>query len=345
MIRFGLSLSLADPATMIREALLAEKMGFHTVWIPDHLVSLAGQRCPDVWIVLAAIGANTRSLRMGPGVTDTLRRHPATLAQAVASLDHLTGGRAFLGLGGGERMNLAPYGIAPDFRSERIREAIKYMKMLWSSTEDVTVSLTADNFALDSAHLPLTPLQKPYPPIYLGAHGKRMRRLAGEVADGWFPFVVSPRSFKIAMNDIASGLKIQGKSLEDFDAVARFFTCVSETREGCANSIRSAASRGLVIEQQTLRDMGYMLDLPADLRSHRVIVGRESRKKITEYAEMVPEEAVAEVSVFGSPDDCVDKLSRYVEAGSRHLVLTVAADDREATIRAYGEKIIPQFAP
>jgi alkanesulfonate monooxygenase SsuD/methylene tetrahydromethanopterin reductase-like flavin-dependent oxidoreductase (luciferase family) len=328
---------------MIREALLAEKMGFQSIWLPDHLISLAPQRCSDIWIVLAAIGSQTSSLRMGPGVTDTLRRHPAALAQAVASLDHLTGGRAFLGIGGGERMNLTPYGIKPDFRSERIRDAIRYVKSLWSSTEDIPVTLTTNSFSLDSAWLPLTPLQKPHPPIYLGAHGKKMRRLAGEVADGWFPFVVSPESFKTAIIDIESGLKTQGKRLEDFDAVARFFTCVSATKEACLDAIRNAAPRGLVIEQQTLKDMGYTLDLPEELRSHSVIVSSESRKRLSEHAKTVPQEALTKVSVYGSSEDCIDMLSRYVEAGSHHLVLTVAGDDREATLRAYGEKIIPHF--
>jgi alkanesulfonate monooxygenase SsuD/methylene tetrahydromethanopterin reductase-like flavin-dependent oxidoreductase (luciferase family) len=343
MIRFGLSLALAEPATMIREALLAEKMGFHTIWIPDHLISLAPQRCPDIWIVLAAIGSQSSSIHMGPGVTDTLRRHPAALAQAVASLDHLTGGRAFLGLGGGECMNLTPYGIEADFNSERIREAIKYVKSLWSSSEGSAVTLNANYFSLDSAWLPLTPLQKPHPPIYLGAHGKKMRRLAGEVADGWFPFVVSPESFKTAIVDIASGLKIQGRRLEDFDAVARFFTCVSAKKELCIDAIRNAVPRGLVIEQQTLSDMGYTLDLPEDLKSHRVIVSSESRRRLSEHAKTVPQEALTKVSVYGSSEDCIDTLSRYVEAGSHHLVLTVAGDDREATLRAYGEKIIPHF--
>jgi phthiodiolone/phenolphthiodiolone dimycocerosates ketoreductase len=79
----------------------------------DHLVGIAVRRFDflDACNVLSAMAMKTKRLKLGSCVTDLQRKHPAVLAQTTMTLDHLSNGRAILGIGAGEAMNMDPYGI------------------------------------------------------------------------------------------------------------------------------------------------------------------------------------------------------------------------------------------
>ena len=79
----------------------------------------------DPLIMMGAAGAATERIKVGVSVTDTIRRHPAMLAQAALTVDHLASGRSILGLGSGERMNVAPYGIEWSKPVGRLEEALR----------------------------------------------------------------------------------------------------------------------------------------------------------------------------------------------------------------------------
>ena len=130
----GLELSAMGAVRPPADAVLAaaqrrEQQGFDAIWWADHLLhwfplsiwtpdlvpQAATQPSPHIWFdpvpVVAAAAAATRDIRLGIGVTDVIRRHPASLAQTALTLDHLTGGRFVLGVGSGEALNLEPFGV------------------------------------------------------------------------------------------------------------------------------------------------------------------------------------------------------------------------------------------
>ncbi len=88
-------------------------------------------------------------------------------------------------------MNTRPFGIPWEekkIRIQRLREIITVTKLLWRSSYDQPVSFAGDFYSLSNAHLSLSPLQKPGPPVYIGAFSsKGMLRIAGEMAEGWYP--------------------------------------------------------------------------------------------------------------------------------------------------------------
>ena len=157
----------------------AEADGFDAVWWPCHLMGwhpdsvwsedltpLAGfQSSPHVYFeplsMMAAAAAVTERIRVGVCVTDVIRRHPAMLAQTALTLDHVAGGRAILGLGSGERMNITPYGMEWSRPYSRLAEAIDVMRLLWSS--DGPVDFDGRFFRLEDAVLGLEPLRGPPP--------------------------------------------------------------------------------------------------------------------------------------------------------------------------------------
>ena len=140
----------------------------------------------DPFVMMGMMAARYRRVRIGTGVTEPFRRHPATLAQAFVTLDHLTRGRAILGIGNGERENTEPYGIPFTKRVARLDEALAIIRRLWESRGE-PVSFDGAIWRLRDA-LFTTPLYSGRAPnVWVAAHAPRMLGLTGRYADGWYP--------------------------------------------------------------------------------------------------------------------------------------------------------------
>jgi phthiodiolone/phenolphthiodiolone dimycocerosates ketoreductase len=123
---------------------------------------------------------------IGTSVTEPIRRHPMSLAQTFVTLDHVSKGRAVLGIGNGLRENTEPYGLPCDKRVNRLEEAIEIIRMLWTS-RGKPIDYQGKFWTLKDAVFDL-PLYKGKPPrLFMGAHFPRMLRMCGRLADGWLP--------------------------------------------------------------------------------------------------------------------------------------------------------------
>ena len=91
----------------------------------------------DPVVAIAAAAAATRTITLGTSVTEPVRNHPAQLARAWLTLDHLTGGRAILGIGAGEGENITPYGIGFDKPAARLEDALRVVRLLWENDDPV----------------------------------------------------------------------------------------------------------------------------------------------------------------------------------------------------------------
>ena len=138
----------------------------------------------DPFVMMGMMATRYRGVRIGTGVTEPFRRHPATLAQAFVTLDHMTKGRAILGIGNGERENTEPYGMPFVKRVGRLEEALQIIRLLWGSGGE-PVSFDGKFWKLEDA-LFATPLYEgKAPPIWVASHAPRMLGLTGRYADGW----------------------------------------------------------------------------------------------------------------------------------------------------------------
>jgi len=172
-----------------REALLdtarrAEDGGFATFLIRDHFIAepFGHQLAPLT--ALATVAAVTRRLRIGSLVFANDYRHPVVLAKEAATLDVLSGGRFELGLGAGfSRAEYEQAGIAfdpPHVRAERLEEALHVVKGLFS---DAPLTLAGQHYSVSSLNSFPKPLQRPHPPILVGAASSRMLSIAARQAD------------------------------------------------------------------------------------------------------------------------------------------------------------------
>ena len=188
-LRIGIKLSQDQPIETYREVWrIAEQGGFDHCWAMDHLASIgaAGDDRPifEGWELLAAMAAATQRVRVGLLVTGITYRNPALLAKIATTVDHLSGGRLEFGIGAAWAANEHEmYGIPGlDHRVGLLSEGLRVMKMLW--TQERT-DFEGRYFTMRNAVANPKPVQKPYPPIWIGAGGPATLRLTARHADVW----------------------------------------------------------------------------------------------------------------------------------------------------------------
>lgn len=167
-------------------ALRVEALGYDSLWTADHLVAWSGSApVLECWQVLAALGALTRRVRIGALVSPVGFRHPALLAKMAATLDHVTDGRAILGLGaGGYEREYKMFGLAfgpPAARVERLAEAAEICRRLLAEPR---VSFAGRHYVLQEAVARPAPLQ-PRLPIMIAGGGRLALRVVAQHADLW----------------------------------------------------------------------------------------------------------------------------------------------------------------
>jgi probable F420-dependent oxidoreductase len=195
---YGFSLAGGEPISFARtaeHARHAEELGFDSVWISDHLVYSFGRygAPPDPVAALepitalAGIAAVTERVRVGSLVLCAPFRHPAILAKMATTIDGLSGGRFDLGIGAGWlREEFDAFGYDFGTVGERFAGLEATLRVLLELFRGEPVTLEAGGVRLDGARLLPRPVQKPRPPIWLGAKGgDRALGLAARFADGW----------------------------------------------------------------------------------------------------------------------------------------------------------------
>jgi F420-dependent oxidoreductase-like protein len=194
-VRFGLKTNqhhLTWPELLGRVR-FAEEHGFHNAWIFDHLQPMGGDPrgpCLEAWSLLAALAASTERIRIGAMVTSVMFRHPSVLAAQAVTVDHVSGGRLDVAIGAGsveaEHRELGIEFPSARDRAERLEETVRLMRQLM--TED-DASFEGRHYGLHGATYRPRPVQRPHPPIWIGAGGDRLTiPVAARVADVWHAF-------------------------------------------------------------------------------------------------------------------------------------------------------------
>lgn len=338
--RFGVVLPWLTPLDEILEiARVSEEAEFDSVWTGDHLLHFPGRTVPEAWTLLTAAGMVTKRVFLGTCVTDPHRYHPAVLAQRLATIDQLSGGRVILGFGAGAAMNLEPFGIEWNKPVSRLVEAVKIMRRLWAGER---FSYGGEFWKFKDAFLQIKPFQSKVP-IYFAANSPRMLRLTGEMADGWLPLALSPEMYKKRLRHIEASARKVGRAPDDIDSGLLVLISIAEKAEDAYKTLDRVKT---VIVPELLEEAGYEVELPKELRSYSYLdwmPTREFVEFVNRYVEFVPREAAVEVSIAGTAQDCIEKIDEFVKAGVEHFILLdVGADPRKLS-ELYSKEIKPRF--
>ena len=174
-IPLGISLMPHGPvADLVGLARIAENLGCCRCWVYDE-----GLATRDVYVAMTAVALATSTIRVGTGITNPYSRHPGTTASAIATIDELSGQRAFVGIGAGGGMTLGPMGIERRRPVAAVEAMVGALRGLYAGEE---VDVESEGFGFRSARLDYGRADTE---IFLAGRGPRMTDLGGRLADGF----------------------------------------------------------------------------------------------------------------------------------------------------------------
>jgi probable F420-dependent oxidoreductase len=219
-----------------RYAAALEACGVESVWTVEHVIvadeyeplypySADGRMpsrgglvpMPDPLELLAFFAAASTNLRLGTAVVVAPLHSPAVLAKRAATIDRISGGRLMLGLGiGWQKEEYAAVGVPYQDRGRRLDECIAAMRALWA---DHPATYQGRYVAFDRVHCVPGPTASSVP-IVLGGHSDPAVRRVGRVADGWFPFTISPEEYARRVDEIRALAADAGRGPADIELTA-----------------------------------------------------------------------------------------------------------------------------
>jgi probable F420-dependent oxidoreductase len=228
-IPFGVSLPHRSPdpidiATVREVAQRAEALGFRDLWVTEN--TLDHVTCFDPVVVLTYAAAVTSRIRLGASVVVLAIHSPLTVAHQWATLDHVSGGRAILGVGLGREHHYRQFEVPEAGRVRRFREEVELIKALWTQQ---SVTFRGRFYQLEGATMAPKPVQTPHPPIWMGVgHPDAVRRTAS-IADGWMGSGGSSiAEFGRSVPVLREALVAAGRDPDAFPISKRIFVAVDE---------------------------------------------------------------------------------------------------------------------
>jgi probable F420-dependent oxidoreductase len=306
----------------------AEEAGFYAGFIHQHHFTAGHASAP--WVLLSAIAARTSALRLGTSICLLPTYHPLEVAESVATLDRISGGRVILGAGIGYRRDeYDAFGIDYHRRGSRMAEALEVLAAAWSGK---SISFHGRHFHFDDVTVHPTPVQDPHPPLWVGAVDRRAQERAARLGDGWISDIVEPlpREQQLA------------------DRYRRY--CDEAGRPGVVCLMRTAAiaPRREELEARWLPEAAEtQLDywrLGARGRDDDAMFARLERGESVPLHEFAQDRLIA-----GTPDDCIEQILRWHDAvRADHLLLvlsgaTAGPDGTRAAVELFGREVLPNL--
>jgi 5,10-methylenetetrahydromethanopterin reductase len=263
----------------------------------------------DSFTVLAALANSTRSIRLGPGVTNPFTRHPALIASAIATLDELSGGRAVLGLGAGGT-NHRMLGLERRAPASALRDAVTVIRGLIAGD---CVTVRGGTVRARDAELDFEPVRDRVP-LYIGARGPKILELAGEVADGVIVGnVATATGWRYALARIAAGAQRAGRGRSELERIAWLYTAIDEDSDAARAAVRHMVATTLVTSRPILDQLGVELP-PRFAEEMERAEWRLSSSVIGPASALVPDELIGKFALAGTAAECREALSALLEA-------------------------------
>lgn len=339
--KVGLAANPIPPVELtIGQAVANEADGYDSLWYPDHLMGWIPKSLwlssgssitnllasPHVYldpmIVIAAVGQVTKTIELATGVTDPIRRPPAELARMFVTLSHMTGGRAILGIGAGERENTTPYGLDFSKQVSKLEEALHVIRLLWEA--DGTVDFDGKFWKLDRAVLDVEPFGGIHPKIFVAAHGPKMLSITGRYADGWYPaYPMTAEEYAEKLAIIRKAAEQAGRDPSQIVAGYMMYCVVTEDHDESHRILSSplAKAMSLVAPASQWRNAGREHPLGAAFEGLRDYVPEwYTKDELDEALSHFDLDVLHDTLTHGTVNEVVDTVTPFIEAGLQHVV-------------------------
>lgn len=316
------------PRVLVEFGVLAEKYGFDSAFVSDHFQPWrhTGGHAPFSLAWMTAVGERTKTIRLGTSVlTPTFRYNPAVVAQAFATMGCLYPGRVILGIGSGEALNEIATGFSgewPDFRERfgRLREAVQLMRKLWTGER---VEFEGKYYRAQGASIYDAPVDGI--PVYVAAGGPVVARYAGQAGDGFI--CTSGKGMDLYTEKlipaVADGAALAGRPVDDIDRLIEIKISYDSDPVQALENTRFWAPLSLTAEQK------HSIDDPLEMEA---------------AADSLPIESVAKRWIVScDPDEAVDQIKAYIDAGLNHLVFHAPGADQVRFLELFHRDLVPRL--
>ena len=290
--------------TAVNIAVLAEELGFDSIWVYDHFHNVpkpAHEAVFECWTTIAAISQRTSKIRLGQMVGCNSYRNPGLLAKITSTVDVISGGRLDWGIGAGWYENeYKGYGYEfakPSDRIGMLRETVEIVKSMWTQPE---TSYDGKFYKMSRAHCDPKPLQQPTPPVWIGGGGEQLTlRVVAEHAD----------------------VSNFGSSLEEFIKKREILKghCAAVGRD--EDTIRKTISSEVFIREN---------EKDIDAAGSKNPWG-------------LPADQWREKALVGTPEQVSEKIQKYLDAGCSGFIPWCPDYPNTETIELFAKKVIPNF--
>ncbi|MBI2184963.1 MAG: LLM class flavin-dependent oxidoreductase [Thaumarchaeota archaeon] len=339
-IRFGPQLPsygrFASTEAIAKAAVEAEAMGFDSIYMQDHIerdidnhlyhsttgFTDKGQDAgdPHIFETLTTAGylaGITSKVEIGIMVVLLPQRNPFVTAKQIATVDQLSKGRLLIGIGVGNESHkgeLEILGVPYAERGKIAEDYIRAMKAIW--TQPVS-SYSGEYVSFRGGYFYPKPYTKPHPPLIIGGgyhlQSLVMKRIA-ELGDGWVP-ILTPSEVKEGLAKVKEQSSKIGRANSDFKVVAYEFTSIAPTHDEA--------------ERRYARGVG----------GQRLMQERKDTARI-------PVEEFRERSLVGSPDEIIERVEEYKEAGVTHVEMLFMCSTMEELLgqmKLFSREVVPSF--
>lgn len=310
---------------------------YHSIWLPDHMVSFwpdsiwtpeftdlataspSPHRHLDGLAVASAAAALTKNVPIATSVVDTVRRHPAMLAQTAITIDHLSGGRFILGVGSGELENTVPYGFDFSKPVGRFEEALKVIRLLWDS--EGPVDFEGQFFHLHHARMDAELYNGKAPRIWIGASGPRMLDITGRYADGWWPAgIFRPEEYSEKLAAVRASAEKAGRDPMAIVPAIIQACLIGKDDAELAEMVQQPLVKAYVLQipAAVMRAHGYEHPLGEEWKGFQDInPGVLTRERILDMLAKTDPQAILEIMPTGTPKKIAQIMKGFVDAGLR----------------------------
>lgn len=302
-VRFNNDVTSSEYA---RLAALAEENGFDQVWVSNDLFFQSAA------VLVTAAARATSRIALGVGVFNPVSMHPSEIAMVAASLADLSDGRVLLGIGAGADRFLSWAGLSFDPPVRRTERAIDEIRSLLAGGAPWAPE--------GRMRTPVSPV-----PVYVGAMGPQMLRMAGRVADGVLPLLFPPSHYRVAMAQIAEGAALAGRDLQAIDVAA----CI-----WCSISADAERGRRALADKIAYYGPSFSPDLLA-------LAGL----RVSDFDGGIITPKMLGLGVAGDAHDVAAACARLVTDGARHISFgPPLGPDPEEAIRVLAAEVLPALA-
>ncbi|SDH83858.1 Flavin-dependent oxidoreductase, luciferase family (includes alkanesulfonate monooxygenase SsuD and methylene tetrahydromethanopterin reductase) [Sinosporangium album] len=309
------------------QAQFVEELGFDSVWFTEHHFSRHGIVSNSL-AVLANLAARTERIRLGTAVTVLPLHDPVRLAETVATVDILSGGRLDLGIGSGYQAGeFSGYGLDIADKHSRFDESLEVLRRIW--TEDQPFTHEGEHWRYLDCYPQPRPMQQPHPPIWLATDGPQ--GMATCASNDWGVLLPQGASWSKVGEKVATyqdALTQAGKSVDDGKLwLARGFYTAATTEKA------RAEATGPYID---------FLTLAGQLAGPKGLPGAGGRTSSPDELDA----KINDTAIFGSPEDCIESFIRARELGVRRIMLFVHMGQLQHqqildSLALFGKEVLP----